>query len=81
MSATVLNQGWANATAVTPSDATPLATPAQVLWVGGAGALAVVTVGGQTTTIASVPAGATVPIQVTQVRATGTTATSIVALW
>ncbi|HTU22869.1 MAG TPA: hypothetical protein VMG10_32820 [Gemmataceae bacterium] len=70
-----------NAASVTPSDTEPLAQPATALWVGGGGAVALVTQAGQSVTIASAPAGSLLPIACTQVKATGTTATSIVALW
>jgi len=52
-----------------------------VLYVGGAGDLKVDTVGGDAVTFVAVPAGSFIPVQVTRVYATGTTATSIVALW
>jgi hypothetical protein len=52
-----------------------------VLYVGGAGNLTVDTVGGDTITFTGVLAGSFIPVQVTRVYATGTTATSIVALW
>jgi hypothetical protein len=81
MSATILQSGWSSTTAVVPSDTVPLSNPAQVLWVGGAGSLTVITPAGQTVTIASVPAGVVVPVQAATVKATGTTATGIVALF
>ncbi|MGN6812553.1 MAG: spike base protein, RCAP_Rcc01079 family [Thermomicrobiales bacterium] len=72
---------YTHAVAVTPSDSTDLATPARALFVGGAGAIVLNTTGGETSvTIAAVPAGTTLPLSVKRVRATGTTATSIVAL-
>jgi hypothetical protein len=52
-----------------------------VLYVGGAGDLTVDTVGGDAVTFVAVPAGSFIPVQVTRVYATGTSATSIVALW
>jgi hypothetical protein len=52
-----------------------------VLYVGGAGNLRVDTVGGDDITFTGVLAGSFIPVQVTRVYATGTTATSIVALW
>lgn len=51
------------------------------LYVGGTGSVSVVTIGGDTQTFAGVPAGTTLPIQVLKLRATGTTATLINALW
>lgn len=69
-----------NAAAVTPSDSAALPNPAQALYVGGTGTVTVLTIGGQTTTF-TVPAGVLVPIACSQIFATGTSATLIVALW
>lgn len=51
------------------------------LFVGGAGAVKVLTLGQDTITFSGVPIGTTLPIQVVKVFATGTTATLINALW
>jgi hypothetical protein len=72
---------YSHAVAVTPSDSTPLASPARALFIGGAGTLTVDTAGGETSVLFSaVPAGATITLQVTKVHATGTSATGVVAL-
>lgn len=68
------------ATAVTPSDANNLPWPAEVLYVGGAGDVAVVPITGSSVTFSAVPAGTQLRIRCKQVLATGTTATNIVAL-
>lgn len=71
-----------NADAVTPNDSADLTDHAiKGLWVGGTGSIVLTTVAGDDVTIAAVPAGAIVPIQVARVKATGTTASSIVALY
>ena len=62
------------------SSQTGLPNTGNYLYIGGAGNVAVVTDGNDTVTFFGVPAGTTLPIQVTQVR-TATTATNIVALW
>lgn len=67
------------AAAVTPNDTTDLATVARALWVGGMGDVSVITAGGDTVTFAGV--AGLLPVRVTRVRATGTTATGIVAVW
>jgi hypothetical protein len=69
------------AAAVTPSDSTDLATAARALYIGGAGDVALVTVGGDTVTFSALPAGAILPVRVARVRSTNTTATNIIALW
>ena len=68
------------AQAVTPSDSADLPLKARSLYVGGAGNVALVTMGGSTVTFVGVPAGGYVLSTVARVLATGTTATNIVAL-
>ncbi|WJR67242.1 hypothetical protein QTA58_00260 [Neorhizobium sp. CSC1952] len=68
-----------NAEAVTPSDSTDLTHVSRGLYVGVAGDISVIMRGGQTVTI-SVQAGLH-PLAVSRVRASGTTATGIVAIW
>ena len=68
------------AVAVTPHDTNALAATTRAVYVGGAGALTVTMANGVNATFAAVPAGTTLPIRVTHVLATGTAATSIVAL-
>ena len=65
--------------AVTPNDGSDLPAPTRAVWVGGAGDL-VVHMNAQSVTFTSVPAGSLLPIVVTRVLATGTTATGIVSL-
>lgn len=65
--------------AITPNDTTVFAAT-RALWIGGAGAVAVTFADGTTATLSGVPAGTRLPIAVTQVKATGTTATLIVGL-
>lgn len=72
--------GCDHAVAVTKSDTTKL-TPTQALFVGGAGNVAVLTVGGETVTFTGVIAGSILPVRVTKVLAAGTTATNITAIW
>lgn len=51
------------------------------LYVGGTGNVSVITLGGEQITFNGIPAGTTLPIQVVKLRATGTTATLVNALW
>ena len=67
------------AVAVTPSDVTSLSNPTRALYVGGTGNLSVEMYGRGTAVFSSVPVGI-LPIQVTRVNATNTTATNILAL-
>jgi uncharacterized protein (AIM24 family) len=52
-----------------------------VLYIGGPGNVAVTTNGGDTVTLVGLNAGQFVPVQVTKVALTGTSATDIIALW
>lgn len=58
-----------------------MGNPGCYLYVGGTGSVSVVTIGGDIVTFAGVPAGTTLPIQALKLRATGTTATLINAMW
>ncbi|MEK1908183.1 MAG: hypothetical protein AAAB13_20615 [Pseudomonas sp.] len=70
-----------NAAAVTPNDSTDLPYTSRALFIGGAGNVAVIMAGGQTVTFTGVTAGALLPIRVSRVLSTGTTATTITAVW
>jgi hypothetical protein len=71
----------ANGEAISKSDTDFLTWPTRAIWVGGAGAMKVGMVGGQTVTIAGIPAGTLLPIQAVRVYSTDTDATLMVALW
>ena len=66
---------------VTPSDVTNLDRRTKGVWVGGAGDMSVVMHNGQTVTFPGILGGSLLPIAVTRINATGTTATGIVALY
>ena len=51
------------------------------LYIGGAGDVSVITIGGDIATFFGVPVGTTLPIQVVRLRATSTSATNVIALW
>lgn len=70
-----------NAAAVTPHDTNELPNYSRGLYIGGAGNLVIVTVGGDTVTFSNVPAGTVLPVRAKIVKSTSTTATSIVALY
>lgn len=70
-----------SAAAVTPDNDTDLATPTRALYIGVSGDVKVDMVGtGEGITFKAVPVGV-LPVQVTRVYATGTTATDLLALW
>jgi hypothetical protein len=71
-----------DAVAVVPHDSNPIANVPKALYVGGAGDITMRGVGGSSDTLGkSVPAGSILPFRATIVRATGTTATAILALY
>lgn len=51
------------------------------LFVGGAGNIAVTTIGGDDVIFNAIPVGTVLPVQILKVKSTGTTATLINALW
>ena len=67
-----------SAVAVTPSDTGEIR--ALALYVGGGGALRVLTAAGDDVTFSGVPAGFLLPLEVRRVYSTNTIATNIVAL-
>lgn len=67
--------------AVAPSDTEDLALSTRAIYVGSDGDVAVEMVGGTELVFAAVNAGTVLPVRATKIRATGTTATSIIALW
>jgi len=81
MTAINFPQAYQDAAAVTPHDTTPLAKgTCKGLYIGGTGAVSVITQEGNTVTFAAVPVGI-FPIACTHVRSTSTAATNIVALY
>jgi hypothetical protein len=70
-----------HARAILPSDVGDLPQVTRALYVGGDGDLAVVMRGGEEVTFAGLSGGTLLPIRVSRVLATGTTATGIVGLW
>lgn len=70
----------AHAFAVTPSDSTDVAETTRALYVGIGGAVAAVMASGASVTFGAVASGTVLPVRVTRVLATGTTASAILGL-
>lgn len=70
----------AGAQAVTPSDTIDLLNPS-VVYVGTTGNVQVNTANGDTVTFVGVPSGSVIPVQVTRVWASSTTATNMVRIY
>lgn len=67
---------------ITPSDSTDLPGGAcRAIWVGGDGNISIVTPGGATVVYSGAKAGSVLPARAKRVKATGTTATSLVAMY
>lgn len=67
--------------AVVPSDTEDLSDASRSLYVASDGNVVVEMVDGEELTFTGVKAGSILPVRVTKVKATGTTATGILALW
>lgn len=75
-----LNAPYDNASMVTPSDSADLSYVTRSLWIGSQGNLKVTMLGGGDVTF-NVTAHMELPIRVTRIWSTGTSAGDIVALW
>ena len=67
--------------AVTPSDSLDLNTVARGFYVGVTGNVKITTLAGEEVTFVAVAASVVLPVHCTKIWATGTTASSIVALY
>ena len=75
-----LSGNASSAVAVTPSDTTDLTYVSRWLFVGGAGNVTCIMADGTTVLFTGILAGTLLPIRCSRVKATGTTATLMVAL-
>ncbi|MGN7959143.1 spike base protein, RCAP_Rcc01079 family [Agrobacterium radiobacter] len=67
--------------AVTPSDSADFSFVTRALYVGGDGTVVAVDANGTAVSFVGVVAGTILPIRVSRVNSTSTTATNIVAMW
>ena len=70
-----------NGQTVVKSDTEFLPEPTRAIYVGGTGDVAVTMHGGDSLIFVGVPAGSILPIKVSQVLSTNTTATNMLAIW
>jgi hypothetical protein len=71
-----------HAAAITPSDSVALASLTRMIYVGGAGDVTLQLAGDSVAvTLKAVPVGTMLEVCASLVKATGTTATNLVALW
>lgn len=66
--------------AVAPSDSSLLSETTRGVYVGTGGNIAALLLSGASVTFTSVPSGALLPVRLTKIMATGTSASNIVAL-
>lgn len=66
-----------HAFAVVPSDTVDLPFVTRFIYVGGAGDVSLITLGGETVVFKAVPVGTTLKVQATRVTSTNTTATNL----
>ncbi|MDO6965511.1 spike base protein, RCAP_Rcc01079 family [Rhizobium alvei] len=69
-----------HAFAISPNDTTPVSETTRALYIGVGGNLSVTMASGGNTTFTAIASGTLLPIRVTKILATGTTATDIVGL-
>lgn len=70
-----------SASVVAPSDSTALPTVSRAVYIGQGGDLAVTMVDGEQVVFEAVPSGSLLPIRISGVSATGTSAAGILSLW
>jgi hypothetical protein len=70
-----------HAVAILPQDGADLAVVTRAIYVGAGGDVAVRMLDGTTVTLANVPNGTLMPLRVSRVLATGTTASAILGFW
>jgi hypothetical protein len=80
LSASSMSYPAEHAEAVTPSDSNDLLVMSRALYVGSGGNIAVITASGATVTFTGVLSGSILPIRVSRVKSTGTTASALVAI-
>lgn len=68
-------------TPAVPNDTTELLQVSRALYVGQGGDIPLTLVDGDTLVFEAVPSGSILPVRASIVRATGTTAAAIIALW
>lgn len=79
-SAASLSGPASHAFSIAPSDSAELVEVTRGIYVGSAGHLSAVLLSGATVTFSNLAGGTVLPVRVRQVRATGTTAASLLGL-
>ncbi len=77
----ITEQPFQRFAAIAPSDTTPFVEPPESILVGGAGAITGIDMGGATVLLSGLLAGVVYHFKLAQIKATGTTATLLTALY
>lgn len=70
-----------NAAEISPNDASDILNVTRAIYVGQGGDMQVVMLGGTTATFTNIPSGTLIPLRVTRIMSTGTSAAAILGLW
>jgi len=66
---------------ITPNDSEDLAYVTRSIYVGVGGTIVLITAGGETVTLVNVQSGSVLPLRVSRVKATSTSATNMIGLY
>jgi hypothetical protein len=72
---------YSHAFSITPSNTVDFTYATRAIYVGTAGAIAVVTINGEVVIFNAVPAGTIIPIRAKRINSTGTGASNLVGLY
>lgn len=72
---------YSHAFSITPSNTVDFTVATRAIYVGGAGAISVVTINDETVIFVGVPIGTVLPIRAKRVNSTGTGASNLVGLY
>ena len=78
---TGLSDPATNAFDISPSDSVNFAYATRWIWVGGAGDVTLVTIGGEVVTFTAIAAGTRLDVRASRVNLTGTDATLLVGMY
>lgn len=79
---TGLDSPYRHGGAITPSDTVDMSNVSRAIYVGGTGTITYISEQGETVALlGNIPVGAVLRVCASRVKATGTTATNLVAFW
>jgi len=78
---TGLDSPYRHAAAVSPSDTVDLTNVTRAIYIGVTGDVTLITANSETVLLKGALAGSVIRVQASRIKATGTTATNLVAFW